>query len=386
MPRNQRVLISGASIAGPALAYWLHKYGFDVTVVEQAGAVRSGGQAVDFKGATHLAVLERMGILDAVREARAPAGGDGIIVNARGRRIATMPAAFSSGDIEIARGDLARILYERTAASTNYLFGDTITALAEHAQGIDVTFAHAAPRTFDLVVGADGIGSNVRSLALGPAADYVHHLGYYYAFASLPGAVGRADLMYNEPGRMAATGGHAAPSFFVFASKPLAYARDDIVRQKQLLADAYRGAGWHVPAMMAEMADAKGFYMDAISRVTLDRYAKGRVVLVGDAAYGNALGGFGTGLAIVGAYVLAGELHRAGGDYNVAFAAYQARFQAYAQVSQKINAGKLLAPATRLGLYARNQLFSIAPLFSGLMRLMDDFATDIALDDYAGGA
>lgn len=386
MPRNQRVLISGASIAGPALAYWLQRYGFDVTVVEQAGAVRSGGQAVDFKGATHHTVLERMGILDAVRAARVPAGGDGVIVDAHGRKVATMPAAFSSGDIEIARGDLARILYERTATSVDYLFSDTILTLAEHAHGIDVTFAHAAPRTFDLVVGADGIHSNVRARAFGPATRYVQHLGYYYALASLPGDARRADQMYNEPGRMAATGSPGAPSFFVFASTPLDYARDDIDRQKQLLADAYRGAGWHVPALMAEMPHAHGFYMDAISRVTLDRYAQGRVVLLGDAAYGNALGGFGTGLAIVGAYVLAGELHRARGDYHVAFAAYQATFQKYAQVSQKVNAGKLLAPTTRLGLYARNRLFSVAPLFSGLMRLMDHFATDIALEDYVENA
>lgn len=386
MPRNQRVLISGASIAGPALAYWLQRYGFDVTVVEQAGAVRSGWQAVDFKGATHHTVLERMGILDAVRAARVPASGDGVIVDAHGRRVATMPAAFSSGDIEIARGDLARILYERTATLVDYMFSDTILTLAEHAHGIDVTFVHAAPRTFDLVVGADGIHSNVRARAFGPATRYVQHLGYYYALASLPGDACRADQMYNEPGRMAATGSPGAPSFFVFASTPLDYARDDIDRQKQLLADAYRGAGWHVPALMEEMPYAHGFYMDAISRVTLERYAQGRVVLLGDAAYGNALGGFGTGLAIVGACVLAGELHRAGGDYKVAFAAYQSTFQKYAQVSQKINAGKLLAPATRLGLYARNRLFSIAPLFSGLMRLMDHFATDIVLEDYAGNA
>ena len=383
MPRNPRVLISGASIAGPALAFWLVRYGFRVSVVEKADRVRSGGQAVDFKGVTHRTVLDRMGILEDVRKARSPGGGDGVVVDSSGRRIATIPAEFSAGEIEIARGDLARILFERTADSCEYLFGDSIASLIETTDGVDVTFVRAAPRTFDLVVAADGIHSNVRALALGPESDYVRELGYYYALANIRGDAARDDLMYNEPGRMAATGGGKAPAFFVFASEPLQAWRDDVGRQKQLLIDAYLGSAWKVPELMAGIPDSDEFYMDSISRVTTDRYAKGRVVLLGDAAYGNALGGFGTGLAIVGAYVLAGELHRADGDHEVAYARYESGFRGYAKVSQKVNAGRLLAPATRLGLYARNRLFSIGTLFKGVMKLMDHFATDIRLDDYA---
>jgi 2-polyprenyl-6-methoxyphenol hydroxylase-like FAD-dependent oxidoreductase len=123
--------------------------------------------------------------------------------------------------------------------------------------------------------------------------------------------------------------------------------------------------------------------MDSISRATTDHYSVGRVALVGDSAYGNALGGFGTGLAIVGAYVLAGELHRARGNHREAYARYESKFRGYAKVSKKVNAGKLLAPSTRLGLYARNRLFSVAPLFAGLMKIFDRFATDIDLADYA---
>lgn len=383
MPQNTRVLISGASIAGPALAFWLNRYGFDVTLVESAREVRRGGQAVDFKGATHRTVLERMGILDAVRQARSPSAGDGVVVNAAGRQIATIPAEFSGGEIEIARGDLARILFDRTSGTCAYLFGDSIASLTETPGGVEVTFERSAPRVFDLVVGADGIHSNVRGLSFGPEAKYVRHLGYAYALADIRGELSREDLMYNEPGRMVATGGPKAPAFFVFVSAPLAYGRDDVERQKQLLIDAYRGSAWRVPELMAAIPSAGEFYMDSISRVTTDRYAKGRIVLVGDAAYGNALGGFGTGLALVGAYVLAGELHRANGDYRVAFAQYEAKFRGYAKVSQKVNAGKVLAPSTRLGLYARNRLFSVAALFTGVMKLMDHFATDIELDDYA---
>lgn len=382
-PRNARVLISGASIAGPALAYWLHRYGFDVTVVEKAPDVRPGGQAVDFKGVTHRTVLTRMGILDDVERARTVGGGDGAIVDADGRTIGVVPAAFSAGEIEIARGDLARLLYERTAATCEYLFGDSITALTETGAGVDVTFEHAPARTVDLVVGADGIHSHVRRLAFGPEADYVHHLGHYYALADIQGDLTHGDQMYNEPGRMVATGGPKAPVFFVFSSEPLCYDRDDVEQQKDLLRNAYRGAAWKTQELLAQLPTAKDFYLDAISRVTIDHYSRGRVVLLGDAAYGNALGGFGTGLAVVGAYVLAGELHRAGGDHTTAYQQYEAKFRDYAKVSQKVDAGGLLAPATRLGLWVRNTLFSVAPLFSGVIRLMDRFASNIELDDYS---
>ena len=246
--------------------------------------------------------------------------------------------------------------------------------------GVHVTFERSAPRTFDLVVGADGIHSNVRRLAFGPEANYVRHLGYYYALVD--GDVSGEPEMYNEPGRMAATGGGKAPAFFVFASEPLGYDRDDLDQQKKLLAEAYRGGGWRIPELIAQLPDAKEFYLDAISRVTVDRYASGRVALLGDSAYGNTLGGFGTGLAIVGAYVLAGELRRAGGDYRAAYAQYEAKFRGYAKVSQQISAGRLLAPRTRFGMRVRNAVFSVSWLFRPLMKLTDRFATDIELADY----
>ncbi len=232
------------------------------------------------------------------------------------------------------------------------------------------------------MVGADGIHSNVRRLVFGPEADYVRHLGYYYALAGGVGGDGE-DAMYNEPGRMAATGGPKDPAWFVFASKALDYEREDVERQKRHLMDAYRGGAWRIPELMAAVPGASDFYMDSISRVTMDRYSKGRVVLLGDAAYGNALGGFGTGLAVVGAYVLAGELRRASGDHELAFAHYQQHMGKYAKVSQQVHAGKLLAPSTRFGMYVRNQMMSVATLFKGVMMLTDYFATDIKLEDYA---
>jgi 2-polyprenyl-6-methoxyphenol hydroxylase-like FAD-dependent oxidoreductase len=374
-----RVLISGASIGGPALAYWLRRYGFEVTIVEKTHEVRRGGQAVDFKGPIHMTVLRKMGILEAVKAASVPSE-DGILVNAKGRKIGVIPGAFAGGEINVPRGDLAHILYDLTADSCEYIFDDSITSLAETESGVDVTFAHAAPRAFDIVVGADGMHSNVRKLAFGPESDYVQHLGYYYVLAGLD--AGNDDIMYNEPGRMAALGGDKAPAFFVFASDPLPPARDDVDRQKQQVVEAFKGGRWRLPELMAKIPAATEFYMDSISRATVDHYSRGRVVLVGDSAYGNALGGFGTGLAMVGAYVLAGEILKSGGDYKTATAQYEAKFRAYASVSQKISAGRLLAPSTRFGIRLRNLLFSALAVFSPLMKIFDSPATNIKLKDY----
>jgi 2-polyprenyl-6-methoxyphenol hydroxylase-like FAD-dependent oxidoreductase len=371
------ILISGAGIAGPALAYWLGRHGCTVTVVEKTPTLRAGGQSVDFKGPVHRTVLERMGILDAVREQQT-GGTDLTVVDARGRRKAVIPGEFTGGEIEIRRGDLSRILYERTADRCEYVWGDSITSLTETTDGVHVTFERAAPRTFDLVVGADGVHSNVRRLAFGPEEEYVSFLGHYYALAEI--GVDGEPAMYNEPGRMAATGGPKAPAFFVFASGPLAYDRFDTERQKELLRSAFEGGGWRVPELMAGLAEAGEFYLDSISRVDVDRYSKGRVVLLGDAAYGSTLGGFGTGLAVVGAYVLAGELLSA--DHRVAFRDYEEQLRVYSKVTRKGNAGPFLAPPTRLRIAARNQMFRSGVLFKASLKLIDRFATGIELKDY----
>lgn len=383
MTDNRTVLISGASVAGPALAYWLCRHGYRVTVVEKAPAPRPGGQAVDFKGRTHLGVLTSMGILDEVRR-RQTGRTDVTIVDADGMPRARISGDWLGGDVEILRGDLAAILYERTADRCEYLFGDSVAALDDTGDGVTVRFERAEPRRFDLVVGADGIHSRVRRCVFGPERDHVRFLGYYYAVAGAPDAgSGRGNAeMYCEPGRSVTLGGGKAHHMYVFASPELDFARDDVDRQRRLVREAFAGMGWQARNMLAQLDTLDGFYLDAIARTTIDRYHRGRVALLGDAAYGNTLGGFGTGLAIVGAYVLAGELAVADGDHTVAFARYNARMRAYARKGGVGNPGPFLAPPSRFRIRLRDLTLNNALLWGLMLRMTDWFATDITLPDY----
>lgn len=382
------VLISGASVAGPALAYWLHRYGFSVTVVERAPCLRPGGQAVDFKGRTHLTVLERMGILDEVR-ARRTGTTDLVFVDEGGCELGVMSGEFTGGDLEILRGDLAEIMYSTTADTVEYLFGDTVTELRDTGDGVRVRFENSPPRSFELVLGADGIHSRVRKLAFGPEVDYVTHLGYYYCVA---GASRWSDTTtprdkaagyaHNTPGKLAVDGGPKAQQMYMFASPELDYPRDDIDAQRRIISETFADMAWHAPRMISDLAGFDDIYLDSLSQVRMKgAYTSGRVALVGDAAYGNTLAGFGTGLAIVGAYVLAGELASAAGDHERAFTEYYRIMKRYAKIAGNSSAGPFLAPKTARGIRVRNWFLG-SRLFTLMTKYGDKAANDIDLLDY----
>ncbi|MGW7363306.1 FAD-dependent monooxygenase [Streptomyces sp. NPDC054841] len=397
---GKKVLISGASIAGPALAYWLGRYGFEVTVVELAPALREGGQAVDFRGDTHLTVLERMGVLDDLRRIRT-GGSPMLFVDERGKRQLLLPGDFAGGDLEVLRGDLARVLHRHSLPYAEYVFGDTITALDETGAGVRVAFRHGAPREFDLVIGADGLHSNVRRLAFGPEENYVSHLGHYAACWSLPNYLGvgfgEGSVGYNAPGRLASVGTdnrdpERAGAFFVFASDELTYDRHDQEQQKALIADAFAGLGWDVPRLLASLKDAPDLYFDSISRADVPTWSMGRIALVGDAACGATIGGMGSGTGIVAAYVLAGELARAGGghngdhsgDHTTAFTRYESLMRGYAEGCQKggDRTGPFLAPGSTTALRLRNWMLSRRFFLNWMLREGMKVTSVIDLPDY----
>ncbi|MFJ4716203.1 FAD-dependent monooxygenase [Streptomyces sp. NPDC088785] len=388
------VLVSGASVAGPAIAFWLSRQGARVTVVEKAAALREGGFAVDFRGDVHRTVLTRMGIWDDLHRMRTDMGRQ-TVVNADDTARVDLPAHLMSGDVEVFRGDLSKLLYERTKSTVEYVFGDSIATLAETPEGVDVTFGHAAARTFDLVVGADGLHSHTRRLVLGDESRYLRFLGYYVAGFDMPNHLGldRTARLYSEPGRTAMISNYdgdpdRAGGGIVFASEQLTYDRRDVSEQKRIIAEKLRGMAWpHVADLVAALDSADDVYFDAIAQVHIDRLAKGRVVLLGDAGHGATMGGIGTGTALVSAYVLAGELVAARGDHRTAFAAFEAEITTYAKGCQKIsgNAGAFFAPPTEKKIRSRDRAYRMlgSRVLAGFFkRLTEKTASALELKDY----
>lgn len=402
---NSSVLISGAGIGGTALAYWLRRHGARVTVVERAPALRDGGYKVDIRGAA-LDVVARMGLLDEIRARRTDVR-TGSVVDAAGKRVGSMDGdTFGGrvhGDAELLRGDLNRLMYERVAGDVEVRFGDGIAALAQGPDGVAVTFDSGATRTFDLVVGADGVHSRTRALAFGADADdAVRHLGYHISIFSVPNHLGldREELTYVGPGRTTlvySTAGQTdTKAMFIFASDASAHAARDRAAQQRLLAGAYAGEGWEVPRLLASMERAPDFYFDSISQVHLDRWSTGRVTLVGDAGYcASPASGQGTSLALVGAYVLAGELATAAPhEHERAFAAYEERMRPFVARNQALGPAQVKRMVMRSRGQVRMSMAMLALLgrLPGKERLMakviapiHEAATAITLPSYPTG-
>ncbi|MBU8811030.1 FAD-dependent monooxygenase [Mycolicibacterium goodii] len=381
-----KVLISGASIAGPVLAYWLSRHGFEVTVVERSPVLRkTGGHAIDlFRPA--MEISERMGVLPEI-EAHAT-GTTSMVVHRPGT---SRPArldylkvvgVISDRHIEIMRDDLSEIYFRAGRDDVEYLFGDTITSISPDG---DVTFEHHPPRRFDVVVGADGLHSGVRRLVFGDKVSE-NFLAGYLSVVSVPKSLARDGEMtsFLKPGHMAAvyTADHLedARAVFIFRpSRPLDYDHRDVERQKAQLRAAFEHMAPEVDRWLDEVPRTPAFYFDAITQLEMTTWSRGRVTLVGDAGYcpGPAVGGS-TSLAVYGAYVLAAEMMRAGEDYPAAFDAYERTMLAPVVGSRKLarfNA-KTVVPASGLGIRALvgvGQLISVLPvgLTRSLARLND---------------
>lgn len=346
------VLISGAGIAGPSLAFWLSRNGCRVIVVEIAPGVRPGGQTVDLRGAGG-DVVERMGLIDQMR-ARALEQRGAAWVRSDGSRRAEMPVTAFDGNglvskLEILRGDLVDVLYQATRGSVEYRFGQRISALRDVNAGVEATLDDGTVLHADLVVGADGPHSAVRRLVFGPEERFAKPLGGYNAWFSAPDSVGLDGwfLLYQAPGGLNASMRPShdpaiAKAALAFRSEPLEYDRHDPDQQRRILAERFAGAGWVCDALLAAADEADDFYFDSFIQIHMPSWSAGRVTLVGDAGYcASPLSGMGTSLALVGAYLLAGELGPAGSwrpeAIADALARYESRMRPYVDECQKLN-------------------------------------------------
>ena len=384
---NLRVLISGASVAGPALAYWLVRAGCKVTIVERASSLRVAGQGIDVRDAAR-DVIKRMGIFDRIRDKSSheeglefvdsnnhPFARFGVDTSGKGE-------SFTS-DVEILRGELARILFDVTKDDVSYIFGDMVESLKETDKEVNVDFANGTPTmAFDLIVAADGQGSKIRDLTFGKDSSHVRSLDSYVSYFSVP--IGDTDTRWSRahwvtggrsivvrPDNVGRTRAFLGLTAYKKSDERLIRlekaSKEGVAAQKQVVQELFQDADWETSRLLKGMHESDDFYMQQIAQVRLDRWSSGRVAVVGDAGYApSPFTGMGTSLAFIGAYVLAGEISRQPNDIPAALESYERVLRPYVESIQKLPPGIpwLVNPQSALGVRVFETVVWVAGILS----------------------
>ena len=388
--RSRSVLVSGAGIAGPTLAYWLSRRGFTPTLIERAPLFREGGYMIDFWG-VGFDVADRMGLVPFLRQVgynfdrikfvdendrvRSEFGGH-VLREALGERF-----------ISLQRGDLAKAIFNTVAENIEVIFDDSVVALCESSSAVEVRFEKSGCRRFDLVAGCDGLHSTVRKLAFGPEAQFEKYLGFYAASFVIDDYPRREELTYlsySAPGRQIsryALRENRSAFLIVFARDHPFPRPPHGDKAKAIVREMFAHDAWiEIPKILEQMEHCDEFYFDSVSQIRMPGWSQGRTVLVGDAAHcPSLLAGEGAALAMAGAYILAGELQRASGDCSDAFAAYEQQYREFIDRKQRSaeSLAASFAPSSRWGLWLRDFVLRSANLFPPMGKwLMQRFVSD----------
>jgi len=393
-----KVLISGAGIAGTTLAYWLMHHGFEPTIVEAAPKLRTGGYIIDFWGAG-FDIADRMGLVPEITK-RGYRVREVKVVNKKGRRIAGFPVeAFvkiaQGRYISLARGDLAASIFGAIKDNVEVIFGDSLDRIEQTEPCLRVRFKRGGVRDFDLVIGADGLHSRTRELAFGPQSQFEKYLGYKVAALEVAGYTPRDELTYVMYTRVRqqivrfSMRDDRTMFLFTFTDENPELP-GDLPEQKDLLRKKFKNSGWECGRILDALDSLDSLYLDRMSQIRMNPqqglWSRARVALVGDAAFCiSLLGGQGAALAMVAAYLLAGELRRTNGDYASAFTRYQDLFGPFALQKQDaaLRFAGAFAPKSKFALFLRNRILNVMSIrWIANLAMGRDFADRITLPDY----
>lgn len=371
---NKNILISGAGIAGTSLAFWLKKFGFNPTIIEISPTIREGGYAIDFMGAG-FDVAQKMGIVNELEKVDLNIIKLSLVdsnnIEKGSMNYQKVKELMNNRALTLLRSDLAKVIYQNIDNEIEIIFGDTISKIVQDDEKVITTFKNGTIRTFDLLVGADGLHSNVRNLIFGSESQFEKYFGYYTCSFTIDSFSydGGAFSMYNVPNKQVAiysTNENITTTFFIFASaEKLEYEHYDIEKQKQILKNEFMDIGWKCKELLAEIDSTKDFYFDSVSQIKMENWSKGRITLLGDACdCPSVLSGKGSTLAMVGSYILAGELKQTNGNYKIAFENYEKTLKPFMDKKQKSAQAfaKSFVPKTNFGIWLRNKAFNLISL------------------------
>ena len=363
MDIKKEVLICGASITGPVLAYWLDKEKFEITLLEKEKALPRGGQNIDIKGVARQ-VIRMMGLEDEIKSRFTNELGLQFL-DANGRVEAAFPRDAQTSftqELEILRGDLAEIFFNAIKDDVKPVFGNYVSRLDQKDDKVEITLDNGERNRFDLVLACDGIGSNTRALILG-SRDVFKYLGVYTSYFTITRTASDNDWgrWYNAPGGkvilLRPDNKGTIKVCVNFWSEEMFDRNLPPQKQKDIVKSVLRGAGWECDRIAAEIDNTADFYFGSLSQIKIPTWSKGNCAMAGDAAYApSLLSGMGTSLAIIGAYILAGELNT-NNDIATAFKAYEGKLRAYVEDIQRLPPGvpRLAYPKTRTGIWLLNK-------------------------------